>query len=87
MIETVLFDLDGTIIDTNELIISSFLHVFEAQAPGPLTREQIIPHMGTTLEQQLQAFSGALMTLVRLSKHTAPSTRFIMMRWLDHSPM
>ena len=32
MIETVLFDLDGTIIDTNELIISSFMHVFEAQA-------------------------------------------------------
>lgn len=60
MIETVLFDLDGTIIDTNELIISSFLHVFEAQAPGPLTREQIIPHMGTTLEQQLQTFSGGV---------------------------
>lgn len=60
MIETVLFDLDGTIIDTNELIISSFLHVFEAQTPGPLTREQIIPHMGTTLEQQLQAFSGGV---------------------------
>ncbi|MGG4343877.1 pyrophosphatase PpaX [Paenibacillus lautus] len=60
MIETVLFDLDGTIIDTNELIISSFLHVFEAQAPGTLTREQIIPHMGTTLEQQLQAFSGGV---------------------------
>lgn len=60
MIETVLFDLDGTIIDTNELIISSFMHVFEAQATGPLTREQIIPHMGTTLEQQLQAFSGGV---------------------------
>lgn len=60
MIETVLFDLDGTIIDTNELIISSFLHVFEAQAPGPLTREHIIPHMGTTLEQQLQTFSGGV---------------------------
>lgn len=27
MIDTVLFDLDGTIIDTNELIISSFQHV------------------------------------------------------------
>ncbi|GIO89365.1 pyrophosphatase PpaX [Paenibacillus lactis] len=59
MIETVLFDLDGTIIDTNELIISSFLHIFESRQTGPLTREQIIPHMGTTLEQQLQAFSGA----------------------------
>lgn len=58
MIETVLFDLDGTIIDTNELIISSFMHVFENRESGPLTREQIIPHMGTTLEHQLRAFSG-----------------------------
>lgn len=58
MIETVLFDLDGTIIDTNELIISSFLHVFEKRPAGPLTREGIIPHMGTTLEFQLQTFSG-----------------------------
>ncbi|UNK18611.1 pyrophosphatase PpaX [Paenibacillus sp. N3/727] len=58
MIETVLFDLDGTIIDTNELIISSFMHVFEKGPKGPLTREGIIPHMGTTLEYQLQAFSG-----------------------------
>lgn len=58
MIETVLFDLDGTIIDTNELIISSFMHVFEKGPKGPLTREGIIPHMGTTLEYQLQTFSG-----------------------------
>ena len=58
MIETVLFDLDGTIIDTNELIISSFMHVFEKGPKGPLTRDMIIPHMGTTLEYQLQTFSG-----------------------------
>ncbi|KKO52606.1 pyrophosphatase PpaX [Paenibacillus sp. DMB20] len=58
MIETVLFDLDGTIIDTNELIISSFMHVFEKGPKGPLSREGIIPHMGTTLEYQLQTFSG-----------------------------
>ncbi|NMO97208.1 pyrophosphatase PpaX [Paenibacillus lemnae] len=58
MIETVLFDLDGTIIDTNDLIIASFMHVFEKGPTGPLTREGIIPHMGTTLEYQLQTFSG-----------------------------
>lgn len=58
MIETVLFDLDGTIIDTNDLIIASFMHVFEKGPNGPLTREGIIPHMGTTLEYQLQKFSG-----------------------------
>ncbi len=58
MIDTILFDLDGTIIDTNELIISSFIHVLEKHAPAPLTREQIIPKMGMTLERQMQIFSG-----------------------------
>jgi len=58
MIDTILFDLDGTIIDTNELIITSFIHVLEKHAPAPFTREQIIPKMGMTLEQQMQSFSG-----------------------------
>lgn len=58
MIDTVLFDLDGTIVDTNELIISSFMNVMNQPDVSPLTREQIIPHMGLTLEQQLRTFSG-----------------------------
>lgn len=58
MIDTVLLDLDGTIVDTNELIIASFINTLEAGGLNPLTREQIIPHMGLTLEQQLRTFSG-----------------------------
>jgi len=58
MIDTVLLDLDGTIVDTNELIIASFINTLETNGLNPLTREQIIPHMGLTLEQQLRAFSG-----------------------------
>ncbi|WP_018751883.1 pyrophosphatase PpaX [Paenibacillus sanguinis] len=58
MIDTVLFDLDGTIINTNELIITTFMHVIDKHGLGPFTREQIIPHMGTTLEHQLRTFSG-----------------------------
>jgi len=58
MIECVLFDLDGTIVDTNELIINSFMHALKQNALAPLTREQIIPHMGTTLQQQMRTFSG-----------------------------
>ncbi|RCX18482.1 pyrophosphatase PpaX [Fontibacillus phaseoli] len=59
MIDTILFDLDGTIIDTNDLIINTFMHVLSNHFPQQsYTREQIIPHMGTTLEQQMQTFSG-----------------------------
>lgn len=58
MMECVLFDLDGTIVNTNELIINSFMHTLKENDLPSLTREQIIPLMGTTLQQQLSAFSG-----------------------------
>lgn len=58
MIECVLFDLDGTIVNTNELIINSFMHALKENNLPPVTREQIIPHMGTTLQQQISTFSG-----------------------------
>ncbi|MCP3810438.1 pyrophosphatase PpaX [Paenibacillus sp. SEL1] len=58
MINTILFDLDGTIMDTNELIISTFLHILNHPDADPLTREHIIPHMGGTLDDQLRTFSG-----------------------------
>ncbi|MEK8132551.1 pyrophosphatase PpaX [Paenibacillus filicis] len=58
MISTVLFDLDGTILDTNELIIQSFLHTFTGVTPEPVTREHIIPNMGRPLHEQMVFFSG-----------------------------
>ncbi|WP_382549482.1 HAD hydrolase-like protein, partial [Streptomyces sp. NPDC057131] len=42
-------DLDGTLIDTNELIISSFLHTLDFYYPGKYIREDVIPFMGPTL--------------------------------------
>ncbi|GGA49677.1 pyrophosphatase PpaX [Paenibacillus physcomitrellae] len=57
-IETILFDLDGTIVNTNELIIKCFQHVMEKQGQPGYGREKIIPFMGQTLEQQLEAFTG-----------------------------
>jgi pyrophosphatase PpaX len=56
--DTVLFDLDGTTIDTNELIIESIQHVWTSRYGRRLEREVIIPQMGRTLEQQFQAFTG-----------------------------
>ncbi|SFM24470.1 pyrophosphatase PpaX [Paenibacillus sp. 1_12] len=58
MIHTLLFDLDGTIIDTNELIIQSFIHTFEGITEEPVTREHIIPNMGRPLIEQMKYFSG-----------------------------
>lgn len=57
--QTVLFDLDGTILDTNELIIQSFLHALKDVVPEGFTRDHIIPSMGLPLAVQLQQFSGA----------------------------
>ncbi|MBE4907003.1 pyrophosphatase PpaX [Bacillus luteolus] len=50
-IDTLLFDLDGTLIDTNELIISSFLHTFETYYPGQYKREDVLKYMGPTLTE------------------------------------
>jgi pyrophosphatase PpaX len=54
---TVLFDLDGTLVDTNELIMQSFMYTLEKFYPGKFTREDILPHMGKTLYQQFSFFS------------------------------
>lgn len=48
-ITTLLFDLDGTLIDTNELIISSFLHTLEKYYPSKYQREDVLPFMGPSL--------------------------------------
>ncbi|GIP40282.1 pyrophosphatase PpaX [Paenibacillus sp. J31TS4] len=58
MIRTLLFDLDGTLIDTNELIIATFLHVLEGKTAEPFTRDHIIPNMGLPLMEQLLMFTG-----------------------------
>ncbi len=58
MIRTMLFDLDGTIIDTNELIIQTFLQVLKGRVPGHFSSEHIIPHMGKPLADQFRLFTG-----------------------------
>ena len=48
-ITTLLFDLDGTLIDTNELIIKSFMHTLGHYYPDRYKREDILPFMGPPL--------------------------------------
>ncbi|MFJ5713691.1 pyrophosphatase PpaX [Neobacillus sp. NPDC093127] len=50
-ITTILFDLDGTLIDTNELIISTYLHTLEKYYPSKYKREDVLPFMGPTLHE------------------------------------
>ena len=48
-INTVLFDLDGTLIDTNNLIITSFMHTLDHYYPGQYKREDVLEFIGPPL--------------------------------------
>ncbi|MFB4167865.1 pyrophosphatase PpaX [Virgibacillus sp. JSM 102003] len=48
-IHTILFDLDGTLIDTNELIIASFMHTFKNYG-RELSRKEAIEFIGPPLK-------------------------------------
>ncbi|KKB38676.1 Inorganic pyrophospatase PpaX [Bacillus thermotolerans] len=50
-ITTLLFDLDGTLINTNELIISSFLHTLNHYFPEQFKREDVYAFMGPSLTE------------------------------------
>jgi pyrophosphatase PpaX len=51
-IDTILFDLDGTLIDTNEVIIASFKATFKRHFPDlVLSKEKIGTFIGPTLQQ------------------------------------
>lgn len=50
-ITTLLFDLDGTLINTNELIIASFLHTLDYYYPNTYERKDIIPFIGPPLTE------------------------------------
>lgn len=57
-ITTLLFDLDGTLIDTNELIIQSFLHTLEQYYSGAYKREDVLPFMGPTLTETFASMNA-----------------------------
>jgi pyrophosphatase PpaX len=53
----ILFDLDGTLIDTIELILSSARHAFAGWPRGTPTDEDWVRGIGTPLVQQLRAYA------------------------------
>ena len=54
-INTLLFDFDGTLLDTNELIIQTFLSVLDEHYPGRFGREDALHFIGPSLEQTFRA--------------------------------
>lgn len=53
----VLFDLDGTLLDTNELIFRSFEHTFQVHKLENFTRADILAKFGRALEEQMEEYA------------------------------
>lgn len=56
MINAILFDLDGTLIDTNELIIESFMYTFKILGKPTPSRDEIINCFGEYLSHTMGKF-------------------------------
>lgn len=54
---TVLFDLDGTLIDTNHLIVTSFQHTFREHLGLEVAPEEIYPYFGEPLPRTMARFA------------------------------
>lgn len=52
-----LFDLDGTLLNTNDLIIETFKYTFKKHLNKEVSLEDLIPHMGEPLFKTLVHFS------------------------------
>jgi len=54
----ILFDLDGTLIDTNELILTSFMYALDQFHPGKFSRQQVQDMMGGPLYDMMKKFDS-----------------------------
>lgn len=57
-INALLFDFDGTLLDTNELIIQTFIAVLGEHFPGRYEREDILHFIGPSLEQTFESIDA-----------------------------
>ncbi|MET1013950.1 MAG: pyrophosphatase PpaX [Paenisporosarcina sp.] len=59
-ITTLLFDFDGTLLDTNDLIIQTFLSVLGKRYPGRFTKEDCLHFIGPSLKQTFDSIDTTL---------------------------
>lgn len=59
-IDTILFDFDGTLLDTNELIIQTFMAVLGKHYPGRFTREDCLMFIGPSLKETFDEIDPAM---------------------------
>ncbi len=64
---TVLFDLDGTLVDSNEIIIASYIHAYESHLPSRVpARETIIEQIGPPLKDTFSKHTSDADTIQKL---------------------
>lgn len=54
MIKAILFDFDGTLLDTNELIIETFMYVLGERFPGQFSTEDCLKFIGPSLKETFE---------------------------------
>lgn len=59
-ITTLLFDFDGTLLDTNDLIIQSFLSVLGKRYPGRFSQSDVLHFIGPSLKQTFDSIDETL---------------------------
>lgn len=59
MIRAILFDIDGTLLDTTELLYQAFEHSIKSQGLVPPTRDEMSKVIGVSLEKCYLAFASS----------------------------
>ncbi|HWL26277.1 MAG TPA: pyrophosphatase PpaX [Ureibacillus sp.] len=54
MLKALLFDFDGTLLNTNDLIIQTFMHVLEERFPGQYKPEDCLRFIGPSLKETFE---------------------------------